>query len=136
MSDVSRSARRRLNPRRRADVAAARRAAPAVDEAGLAMPAVAAPTAVRVRACVVVARVRGFSEVAARLEPPRAVRLLEEFFATMTDVAVAQRAAIDTLLGEAIVVFYGMPVPRRDDPLRAVRAAVAMQRAFLSLRNR
>jgi class 3 adenylate cyclase len=54
----------------------------------------------------------------------------------MTDLAVGQRAVIDTLLGEAIVLLYGVPVPRRDDPLRAVRTAVEMQRAFLALRNR
>jgi adenylate cyclase len=90
----------------------------------------------RVRACVVVARVRGLTQLVARLEPPRVVRLLEEFFATMTDVAVAQRAVVDLLMGEAIVLFYGVPVPRRDDPLRAVRTAVEMQRAFLGLRNR
>src|SRR5262245_20702169 len=98
MSDVSRGARRRLHPRRRADVEPQRRAALAMHAA---TPVAAPRTGVRVRACVVVARVRGLSEVAARLEPPRVVRLLEEFFATMTDVAVAQRAAIDTLLGEA-----------------------------------
>jgi class 3 adenylate cyclase len=80
--------------------------------------------------------VRGLTELAGRLEPPRVVRLLEEFFATMTDVAVAQRAVIEPLLGEAIVLLYGVPVPRRDDPLRAVRTAVEMQRAFLALRNR
>jgi class 3 adenylate cyclase len=91
---------------------------------------------VRVRACVVLARVRGLTQIAARLEPTRVVRLLEEFFATMTDVAVARRAMVDTLLGDAIVLFYGIPLPRRDDPLRAVRTAIEMQRAFLALRNR
>ena len=91
---------------------------------------------IRVRACVVAARVRGLTELALRLEPARVVPLLEEFFATMTDVAVAQRAVIDTLLGGAIVLLYGVPAPRRDDPLRAVRTAVEMQQAFLALRNR
>lgn len=134
MRDAGPDARRRVNARRRPAAEAARRADAALADETPA--AGGARTAVRVRACVVVARVRGLSELTARLEPPRMARLLEEFFATMTDVAVAQRAAIDTLLGEAIVVFYGMPVPRRDDPLRAVRTAVAMQHGFLALRNR
>jgi class 3 adenylate cyclase len=118
----------------------ARRREASLREDGLALAAAARTVAprsgVRVRACVVVARVRGLSHLAARLEPPRVVRLLEEFFATMTDVAVARRAMIDTLLGEAIVLLFGVPVPRRDDPLRAVRTSVEMQRAFLALRNR
>jgi class 3 adenylate cyclase len=131
---MTRDAGRRATPRRRGDTEAARR-----DE-GLALAAAARAltprNGVRVRACVVVARVRGLSHLAARLEPPRVVRLLEEFFATMTDVAVARRAMIDMLVGEAIVLLFGVPVPRRDDPLRAVRTSVEMQRAFLSLRNR
>jgi class 3 adenylate cyclase len=136
MHDEIRSARRRVSARRRADVEPVRRGdAPASDD-GVAASVGAPRTGVRVRACVAVARVRGLSELAARLDPPSVVRVMEEFFATMTDVAVAHRAAIDTLLGEAIALFYGMPVPRRDDPLRAVRAAVAMQHAFLALRNR
>lgn len=138
MREIDRNAARRASARRRAAAAAARRSEAALrdDPLALAAPAAAAPSGVRVRACVVVARVRGLTDLAGRLEPPRVVRLLEEFFATMTDVAVAHRAVIEPLLGEAIVLLYGVPVPRRDDPLRAVRTAVEMQRAFLALRNR
>lgn len=127
--DMSKEAGRRATPRRRSESTPADRGAPARSDAAPHM-------GVRVRASVVVARVRGLTQVAARLEPTRVVHLLEEFFTTMTDVAVAQRAMVDTLLGEAIVLFYGIPIPRRDDSLRAVRTAVEMQRAFLALRNR
>src|SRR5262249_52294636 len=96
----------------------------------------AAASGVRLRACVLVANLRGLTRLASRVEPPIVVRLLEEFYATMTDVAVAHRAMIDTLLGDALLLLYGMPSPRRDDPVRAVRTAVDMQRAFLALRNR
>lgn len=97
----------------------------------------AAPRAgLRVRASVVVARMRGLTRAAVHLEATCVARLLEEFFAAMTDVAVGHRAVIDTLLGDAIVLLYGVPVPGRDDALRAVRSAVEMQRAFLALRNR
>jgi len=137
---MSRDSGRRAAPRRRTESDAVRRGDTALPGAGLALAtssrAVAPRSGVRVRACVVVARVRGLTQLAARVEPTRVVRLLEEFFATMTDVAVAQRAVIDTLLGEAILLLFGVPVPRRDDPLRAVRTAVEMQRVFLSLRNR
>lgn len=136
---MSRSVGRRATPGRRSEGEPARRgeAAPAENALVAAAPRAVAPRlGMRVRACVVVARVRGLTQLAGRLEPDRVVRLLDEFFATMTDVAVAQRAVIDMLLGEAIVLFYGVPVPRRDDPLRAVRTAVQMQSAFLALRNR
>jgi class 3 adenylate cyclase len=125
---MSKEAGRRTAQRRRSECASA------ADSAAIAD---AAPRlGVRLRACVVMARVRGFTQVAARLEPTRVVHLLDEFFGSMTDVAVAQRAMIDALLGEAMVLFFGIPSPRRDDPLRAVRTALEMQRAFLALRNR
>jgi class 3 adenylate cyclase/YHS domain-containing protein len=130
---------RGATPGRRADgEAARRREATRADILDGTVPArVSAPRpSARVRACVVVARVRGLTQLAGRLEPSRVVRLLEEFFATMTDVGVVQRAVVDVLLGEGIVLFFGVPVPRRDDPLRAVRTTVQMQRAFLALRNR
>jgi adenylate cyclase len=126
-----------VSPRRRAEDAAARRSGFAT----VTVPATVGRTAVshscvRLRACVVVANLRGLTRIASRLEPPVVVRLLEEFYATMTDVAVAHRAMIDMLLGDALLLLYGMPSPRRDDPVRAVRTAIDMQRAFLALRNR
>ena len=137
---MSRSEGRRAPPGRRAEGDAARRGvATGRDElatSGAAARTGAQPAGMRLRACVVVAGVRGMTQLAARLEPARVGRLLEEFFATMTDVAVAHHAVIDLLLGEAIVLFYGVPVPRRDDALRATRTAIEMQRAFLALRNR
>ena len=137
---MSRTEGRRATPGRRAEGDAARRGvAIGRDEltaSGAAARTGASPAGMRLRACVVVAGVRGMTELAARLEPARVGRLLEEFFATMTDVAVAHHAVIDLLLGEAIVLFYGVPVPRRDDALRATRTAIEMQRAFLALRNR
>src|SRR5262245_29463326 len=133
---MSRPEGRRTAPRRRDGEAARRPIIAHQPPADVPVRASAPRAGVRVRACVVVARVRELTQLATRLEPARVIRLLEEFFATMTDVAVARRATIDTLLGEAIVVLFGVPVARRDDPLRAVRTAVEMQRAFLALRNR
>lgn len=90
----------------------------------------------RVRACVVAARLRGFDQLSAQLEPRRVVALLQEFLGAMADVAVAHRAAIDAVRGDGVLLSYGVPARRRDDPMRAVRAAAALQRAALALRNR
>jgi hypothetical protein len=61
MREINRNAGRRASARRRAEAAAARRSEAALrdDAVALAAPAVTAPAGVRVRACVVVARVRG-----------------------------------------------------------------------------
>jgi class 3 adenylate cyclase len=90
----------------------------------------------RLRACVVIAGLRGFEQLSAHLEPRKVVGLLQEFVGAMADVAVAHRAVIDAVLGDGVLLLYGVPAPRRDDPVRAVRAAAALQRAALALRNR
>lgn len=90
----------------------------------------------RVRACVLIASLRGFDQMSAVLEPRRVLALLQEFVGAMTDVAVAHRALIDAVLGDGVLLLYGVPAPRRDDPVHAVRAAAALQRAALALRNR
>jgi len=90
----------------------------------------------RLRACIVLANLRGFDELAAHLEPKRVITLLQEFVGAMADIAVAHRAAVDTVSGDGIRLIYGVPAPRRDDPLRAVRVAASLQRAALALRNR
>jgi class 3 adenylate cyclase len=90
----------------------------------------------RVRACIVLASLRGFDELAAHLEPKRVLALLQEFVGAMTDVGVAHRATIDTVFGDSMRFLYGVPSARRDDPLRAVRVAASLQRAALALRNR
>lgn len=98
--------------------------------------AAAARAATRLRACVVIASLRGFDQLSAHLEPRRVVALLQEFVGAMADVAVAHRAVIDAVLGDGVLLLYGVPAPRRDDPVRAVRAAAALQRTALALRNR
>ncbi|MDX2166184.1 MAG: hypothetical protein SF182_03950, partial [Deltaproteobacteria bacterium] len=90
----------------------------------------------RVRACIVLASLRGFDELAAHVEPKRVLALLQEFVGAMTDVGVAHRATIDTVFSDGMRFLYGVPAPRRDDPLRAVRVAASLQRAALALRNR
>jgi len=84
---------------------------------------------------VLFAELRGLTRLCSQLEPQRLIVLLEGFMATMADVAVAHQALIDRLIGDALMLLYGVPRPRRDDASRAVRTALAMQHAFLGLRN-
>jgi class 3 adenylate cyclase len=90
----------------------------------------------RVRASVVCADLRGLMQVAVRGDRAVVTRYLEEFFSSMADVAVGHRASIERLAGDVLVLVHGVPRPRRDDPVRALRAALDIQGAFLSLRNR
>lgn len=97
----------------------------------------AARSCVRARATLLVGELRGFSHLARRIDAEVAVRLLQEFYAATADVAVAERATIDRVVGDTfILLFQAQPGGRRDEGARAVRCGLAMQRAFLALRNR
>ena len=85
---------------------------------------------------VISARLCSLDGHAASLASERGGRLLSEFLSAITDVAVAHRAMIDAPSAAAIRLLYGLPHSRPDDAIRALRAALDMQQAFLALRNR
>lgn len=90
----------------------------------------------RLDAPVLFADLRGFVRLTSAMKGERAVRLLDDFFSAIADVAVAQRAVIETLTPDGILLLHGVPRPRRDDAVRAVRTALEMQRTILTLRNK
>jgi class 3 adenylate cyclase len=63
------------------------------------------------------------------------MRMLRDVCTALTDVAVERRASIDGPNGGGFRFVYGMTDARRDDPAQALLTALAVQRAFLALRN-
>jgi adenylate cyclase len=63
------------------------------------------------------------------------VSVINTIFKRLVPVIFAQRGTFDKYLGDAVMAFYGAPIPYPDDALRAVRTAVQMQRAFQALRQ-
>jgi class 3 adenylate cyclase len=59
---------------------------------------------------------------------PRALlALLNEFFAEVVDVILANEGTIFKLVGDSIMAVFGAPAPVSDPELRAVRCALAIQ---------
>ncbi len=90
-------------------------------------------TGERLRATVLFSDLRDFTTLAERLSPEEVVRLLNEYFGTMTDLILAAEGTLDKFIGDAIMAVWGAPVAHDDDPLRAVQTAIAMQRAMEEL---
>jgi class 3 adenylate cyclase len=76
---------------------------------------------------------RGSTELINHVEPEVMVRLLNQYLGQMTDVLFHYEGTIDKFAGDAVLGFFGAPEGHADDPLRAVCAAAAMQRAFAGL---
>jgi len=90
----------------------------------------AAPGAAIREVTVLAANIRGFAALARNLGAARVVDLLNEYYSYMADVVGAEDGVIDKLIGDAIVVLFGVPISHGDAADRAVAAARRMHRAL------
>ena len=70
--------------------------------------------------------VRGFTSIAERLAPTTLVEMLNEHFTAMTTLIFREQGTLDKFIGDEIMAVFGAPLSAGDDPLRAVRAALAI----------
>jgi adenylate cyclase len=79
-----------------------------------------------------IASFSSFSEV---LSATRLVDLLLEYLTAMTDILQAEHGTLDKYEGDAIVAFFGAPVPLEDHAARALCTALKMQQELARLRD-
>lgn len=73
--------------------------------------------------------VQGFTGISEKLEPEGLVTLLNHYLTAMTDIILKWGGTVDKFEGDAIVAFWGAPVPMTDHAERACRAAMECQAA-------
>ena len=72
--------------------------------------------------------VKGFSSISESLDPEELVKLLNRYLSEMSDIILQLRGTIDKYEGDAIISFFGAPVPYQDHASRACQAAVRMKK--------
>jgi adenylate cyclase len=80
--------------------------------------------------------IRGFTAIAESMGPDAIAKLLSEYFTEMVEVIFEHGGTLDKFIGDAIMALWGAPIAHADDPDRALRAALAMQRAIARLNER
>jgi predicted ATPase/class 3 adenylate cyclase len=96
-----------------------------------AVPPTAAPAAEeRRQVTVLFADLVGFTALAERLDPEEVRDITTRCLRQLADEAVRFEGTVDKLIGDAVMILFGAPVAHEDDPTRALRAALAMQRAL------
>ncbi len=73
---------------------------------------------------------RGFTAISERLPPEEVVKILNFYLGYMADVITKYQGTIDEFMGDGILVLFGAPITREDDPTRAVACAIDMQLAM------
>jgi len=78
---------------------------------------------------VLFADIRGFTGMSQAVSPERLADFLNNrYFTPLGEIAYEHGGIVDKHLGDGIMIVFGALGPRADDPLRAVRAAAAMQK--------
>ncbi len=90
----------------------------------------------KVEVTVMFADLAGFTTISEGLSPEALIQLLNEYFTAMTEIILAQQGTVDKYIGDAIMAFWGAPLPVVKPASLACQAALAMQRVLRPLQLR
>jgi adenylate cyclase len=77
--------------------------------------------------------IRGFTTLSERMSPEDVVSLLNPYLEVMSSIIHKHGGTVDKYEGDAIVAFFGEPIPHKDHAVRAARAALEMREALKRL---
>ena len=89
---------------------------------------VARPVEERRRATVLFADLSGFTSVSERLDPEEVTALIDRCMQPLGETIERYGGVISNVAGDGLLAVFGVPRAHEDDPERAVRAALEMQR--------
>jgi adenylate cyclase len=78
--------------------------------------------------------IQGFSSFSEKLSATQLVELLNEYLTAMTDILLEEKGTLDKYEGDAIIAFFGAPMPLPDHASRACLVSCRMQEKLLELR--
>jgi adenylate cyclase len=88
------------------------------------------------RLTILFSDIRGFTAMSEQMDPAEVSRLLNEYFKEMTALIFKYDGTLDKFIGDAILVFFGDPIPYTDHARRAVEMALEMQEAVKRLNQK
>ncbi len=91
---------------------------------------VLAPSEERRVVTIMFADITGSTPLADKLDPEDMRAILTGYFNLMTEQIRRHGGTVEKYIGDAVMAVFGAPVAHEDDPDRAIRAALDMQRAL------
>ncbi|MBU1631254.1 MAG: adenylate/guanylate cyclase domain-containing protein, partial [Candidatus Omnitrophica bacterium] len=80
--------------------------------------------------------VKGFTTISEKLSPEELVEFMNNYLTPMSDIVFKYEGTLDKYIGDAVLAFYGAPLPQEDHPLRVVLSALDMISALKELRKK
>jgi adenylate cyclase len=81
----------------------------------------------RMEVTILLTDIRNFTTLSEQMDPWNVVELLNTYFPRIINVIFRHQGMVDKFIGDSILAVFGVPVPREDDALRAVRAALEIR---------
>jgi adenylate cyclase len=106
---------------------------PSVLEVVLADPDKLKLGGTRVEATILFSDIAGFTTLSEQNTPEAVSRLLNRYMTVMTRIIMRHNGTIDKFIGDAIMAFWGAPLPDPEHAMNACRAAVEMRDRLASL---
>jgi len=80
--------------------------------------------------------IRGFTKLSETLPPEKIVEMMNEHFNIMTEIILKHKGMVDKFIGDAIMAVWGAPIYLESHALKAVKAALEMQKAQQKLESK
>ncbi len=68
--------------------------------------------------------VRGFTTISEKLDPNALSDLLNSYLTPMTEIVFKNKGTLDKYMGDAVMAFFGAPIPYKEHALMACRCAL------------
>ena len=75
----------------------------------------------------------GFTAISENLSPEELVSILNEYLDVMSGIIFRNDGTLDKYEGDAVMAFWGAPIPQEDHAIRACLAALEMQTSLVGL---
>ncbi len=80
--------------------------------------------------------IAGFSTFSENKEPEELISLLNEYLSEMTQCVFEQRGTLDKYVGDAVMAFWGAPIPFENHAYYGCKCALEMQARLVILREK
>lgn len=82
---------------------------------------------------ILMSDLRGFTSLSEKKDPEELMGLLNRYIGRMSEIIVSYDGIIDEIIGDALLVVFGISEKTKDHPQRAVACAIAMQNGLRRL---